>query len=417
MDIATEYGEKQRAFAERLLAFESTSGDELPAQEWFRDRLTELGFETYSWEADADRLATLEAFPEAAEIDAAERPSVGGVLEFGDPDAGPTLVLNGHVDVVPVDRTAWESDPFEPAWNGDALTARGAVDMKSQLAMLVFAARALHDEGRTELDGRLVVESVTGEEEGGIGAPMAALENPYPFERDGAIVAEPTDFDVVTATAGVFIADLELAGRSAHAATRWRGESVLPHFEAIRRAFADLESERHEALDHPLYEFPVNCPVNVGTVEAGSWASNVPSRLLAEVRVGYLPGESDADVEAAFRERLASVVADREWLAEHPPRFERRGIHFGPSELDPDERIVRTLQGTLADGGFEDTAPAGRTYCADSRFYTEAGIPSVVFGPGSIHQAHFPNETIDWTEVVTGTELVAETARRFLRTG
>jgi len=414
MDVTDD---RQREFTEELLRFESTGGDERPAQEWFRERLEAFGFETYSWEADADRLATLGPFPEAAEIDASDRPSVGGVLEFGDPDAGPTLVLNGHVDVVPVDRTAWESDPFEPAWNGDALTARGAVDMKSQLAMLVFAARALHDEARTELDGRLVVESVTGEEEGGIGAPMAALENPYPFERDGAIVAEPTDFDVVTATAGVFIADLELAGRSAHAATRWRGESVLPHFEAIRRAFAALESERHRSLEHPLYEFPVNCPVNVGTVEAGSWASNVPSRLLAEVRVGYLPGESDAAVEAAFRDRLAEVVADREWLAEHPPRFERRGIHFEPSELDPDERIVRTLQGTLADAGFEDTAPAGRTYSADSRFYTEAGVPSVVFGPGEIERAHFPNETIDWTEVVTGTELVAETARRFLRTG
>ncbi|WP_255170963.1 M20 family metallopeptidase [Natrononativus amylolyticus] len=417
MGVAPEYEDDQREFVEELIRFESTSGNEQPAQTWFRDRLEELGFETYTWEADAARLATLEPFPDADEIDAADRPSVGGVLEFGDPEAGPTLVLNGHVDVVPVDRPAWESDPFEPTWNGDSLAARGAADMKSQLAMLVFAARALHDEARTDLDGRIVVESVTGEEEGGIGAPMAALENPYPFDRDAALVAEPTEFEVVVATAGVFIAELEISGRSAHAASRWNGESVLPHFEAVCQAFRSLEAERHDRLDHPLYDYPVNCPVNVGTVDAGTWASSVPSRLLAEVRVGYLPDESAADVEAAFRERLEEVTADSEWLRAHPPRFERRGIHFEPSAIDPGEPIVETLRGTLRDAGRGETDPIGQTYCADSRFYIDAGIPSVVFGPGSIEQAHFPNEMIHWPDVLAGTELVAETARRYLESG
>jgi acetylornithine deacetylase len=403
-----------RAFAERLVEFESTSGRERPAQEWVAERLADLGFDTHEWTADAEALATLPSFPEAADIDADDRPSVAGVLEFGDPDAGPTLVLNGHMDVVPAEDDGWETDPFDPTWDGDRLVGRGAADMKTNLALLVFVAKHVQDRFGDALDGRLVVESVTGEEEGGIGAPAAALSNPYPFERDAALVAEPTSLDVVTATEGVLMKELTVTGRSAHAATRWRGESVLPHFERIRRAFEDLERERHERVTHPLYDHPVNWPVNVGVVEAGDWASSVPARLTAQVRIGFAPGETIDAVEAEYERALRSVVDDSEWLSANPPTFERRAIHFEPSTVDPDARVVRTLQSALAANGIDATDPVGKTYSSDARFYNEAGIPSVVFGPGTIDQAHFPNEYVEWADVQTAGEVLVDVCRAFL---
>jgi acetylornithine deacetylase len=408
-----------REFVERLLRFDTTGGGERDAAEWVRERLAALGFETYTWTADADRLATHPSFPDDPDdIAVADRPSVAGVLSLGDADAGRTLVLNGHLDVVPADAELWDTDPFEPSWDGDDLTARGAADMKAGLTACVFAALDVRDAveaGEADLDGRVVVEAVVGEEEGGVGAAAAALDNPYPFDRDAAVVAEPTDLRAVTATEGTVMKRLHLQGRSAHAATRWVGESVLPHFERIRAAFEDLEAERAERVTHPLYEeFPVPWPVVPGRVEAGSWASTVPATLTAEWRIGVAPGETVASVEAEFEERLAEVVADSEWLSVHPPDFDRFTIQFEPAEIDADEPVVGALQTAMGAAGLDDAEPTGATYGADSRFYVEAGIPTVLFGPGTIEQAHFPNETVHWPDVETARGVLAGTTRAFL---
>ncbi|MFC7200908.1 M20/M25/M40 family metallo-hydrolase [Halospeciosus flavus] len=418
---ASEYDAEMRSFVDDLLAFETTPGSEGPAVEWLDGRLDDLGFDTYRWAADAARLAEHPSFPDdPADIDVVDRPSVGGVLEFGDPDAGKTLVLMGHVDVVPAEAENWSSPPFEPTWHetdeGAELVARGAADMKSGVATAVFAALAAAERAEASgLDGRIVVEGVAGEEEGGIGAAAAAMDNPYPFERDAAVVTEPTELRPVVATEGSVMKRLELTGRSAHAATAWRGEDVLPRFEAIRRAFETLEQERHDDVTHPLYDdYPSRWPVVFGTVRAGNWASTVPESLVAEVRIGVAPGETVDEVEAQFEDRLAEVVADDEWLAAHPPTFERFSVQFEPSEIDPDEPVVDAVQDAMDALGCPGTEPEGVTYGADARHYIEAGIPTVIFGAGSIDQAHFPDETIQWDDVLTAVDVLADATRRYL---
>jgi len=422
MNRFTTYDDELREFVGSFLEFDTTDGRERDAQEWVLDRLESFGFDTYEWTADAERLATHHEFPDdPADIPVADRPSVAGVVEFGDPDAGPTVVLNGHADVVPADEGLWETDPFDPVWGEtedgrETLTARGAADMKAGTAMGVFAGRALADAADDlDLNGRVVVESVAGEEEGGIGAAAAAFDSPYPFERDAAIVTEPTELTPVTATEGSIMKRLHVDGRSAHAARRWEGESVLPHFERIRRAFEDLEAERAERVTHPLYErFESPWPVNVGTVRAGSWASSVPASLDAEVRIGVAPGETLAEVEAEFEAALADVVADSEWLSAHPPTFERFSVQFSPAETPPDAPVVTTLRDAMSAAGLRNVDPVGETYGADSRHYIHAGISTVVFGPGSVDEAHFPNETIVWEEVLTAGEVVTDSVRRLL---
>lgn len=418
IDVADTYDSAMREVVERLVAYPSTPGTEAPVQRYLEDFFEEHGLQTYTWVADADVLADHPSFPsDPASIDVADRPSVAGVIELGDPAAGPSLLLNGHCDVVPVERSSWSTDPFDPTWSADGseLTARGAADMKAGLVACLFAALAVRDAGPS-LDGRIVVESVVGEEEGGIGAAMAARSNPYPFQRDGALVAEPTECRVVTAVEGSLMKRLRLVGRSAHAATRWRGESVLPHFEQIREMLMAFERERAEDVTHPLFAHLDNpWPVNVGTVRAGSWASSVPAELVAEVRIGVAPGETVEEVETTVDARLDDLVEESAWLAEHPPAFDRFSIQFEPAEVAPDAAIVTALRESIEsiDG---DDRPIGATYGADSRHYLEAGIPTVVFGPGTIEQAHFPDETIEWTEVQQAATVIAETAIRFLST-
>jgi acetylornithine deacetylase len=300
------------------------------------------------------------------------------------------------------------------AGGSETLTARGAVDMKVGLAACVFAARRLAD---ADLDGRVVVESVAGEEDGGIGAAAAALSNPYPFERDAAVIAEPTDLRPVIATEGSLMKRLTIRGRAAHAATPWNGENVLPRFERIRRALADLEAERSRTVAHPLYAgFPRPWPIVAGRVSAGSWASSVPAHLEAEFRIGVAPGESVSEVERCVDDRLAAVVRDDEWLAAHPPSFERFSVQFEPAEVDADEPVVRAVRSALERDGRGPT-PRGATYGTDARHYIEAGIPTVVFGPGSIDQAHFPDETIDWSAVLTAEDLLVDAGEAYLSRG
>ncbi|OYR67633.1 peptidase M20 [Halorubrum ezzemoulense] len=446
-----------RAFAAELCRHRSTAGEEAAAAAFVAERLADLGFETYAWDADPAVLADHPSFPDdldAAAVDG--RRSVAGVLELGGAgddggasdgddaapesaaaDSVPTLVLNGHLDVVPAEAAEWSSDPFEPVWRdtsernadpaaadegGDTLTARGAADMKCGLAACVGAAVDVRDgvaDGAVDLPPsglRLVVEAVAGEEDGGYGAATAALANPYPFERDAAIVAEPTELRPVVACEGSLMARIEIDGRSAHAATRWRGEDVLPRFEAVREAFADLETERGESVSHPLYgSFAVPWPVVCGRVEAGSWASTVPATLEAEFRIGVAPGETVAEVEAAFRERLDDVVDADPWLRDHPPRFERFSVQFEPAEVAVDEPVVEAVRAGLVATGLPDVEPRGATYGADSRHFVAAGIPAVLFGPGTIDEAHYPDETIAWEEVVRARDAIAAAAGRFAR--
>lgn len=411
------YGDDLQAFVERLLTFDTSEGRETSAQDWFEQQLAVLDFETYRWTPDSKLLAAHRSFPDDPAAIDEDRPSVAGALTLGSGD-GPTLVLNGHADVVPADEGAWSSDPFTPTWSGDHLTARGAADMKAGLGACVFAARYLADRAADwGVDGRVVVESVAGEEEGGLGAATAALTNPYPFGRDAAVISEPTALRPVVACEGSLMARLQLTGRSAHAATPQHGESVLPHFERIRRVFEKRERERARHVTHPLYrDHPRPWPVVCGTIRAGSWASTVPASLVAGWRIGVAPGETVAEVEREFCECLKEVAGGDEWLREHPPEFERFSVQFEPSEVDPAEPVVGAVQAAMSDRGLAGTDPVGVTYGSDARHYIEAGIPTVLFGPGSIETAHFPDETVTWPEVLTSGAVLANAVLRYFET-
>jgi acetylornithine deacetylase len=209
---------------------------------------------------------------------------------------------------------------------------------------------------------------------------------------------------------------LELTGRSAHAARRWEGVDVLDRFETVRARFHELEAERGERLSHPLYDrFDNPLPLTMGVVRAGSWASTVPASLVAECRFGVAPGESVAEAEAEYEAALREVVDDDEWLSAHPPGFDRFSIQFEPAETDPDAPVVGAVQAAMRARGLDETAPLGETYGADNRHYVACGIPTVVFGPGRIEQAHFPDETIAWEDALLAGEVIADAATRYLR--
>ena len=187
-----------------------------------------------------------------------------------------SLIVNGHADVVPVgDRQAWHASPWSAHIQAGRLYGRGACDMKAGLAVGISAAAALKQSG-LPLRGRPVVQSVVGEEDGGIGT-FAMAERGY--RADAALVLEPTGLRLVPAQAGALSFRLRISGRSAHASVPLRGRQRHREIRAGRSA-APAAGALAQSTIHPLFaQYPIPYALNIGRVRAGSWSSTVPDEL------------------------------------------------------------------------------------------------------------------------------------------
>ncbi|HUV13123.1 MAG TPA: M20/M25/M40 family metallo-hydrolase, partial [Acidobacteriota bacterium] len=211
---------------EELTRIRSLAGQENEAQRHVSRLLSEIGLEVDVWELNFDELRLHPAF--AWEIERDSGLGVVGLLK-GDAD-GPTLALNGHVDVVPAgDPKNWQYPPWEATTVGDRIFGRGVLDMKGGLCCAVFAAKALLDAG-VKLRGQLLIQSVIGEEDGGAGTLATILRG---HSGDGAIIVEPTDLAVVPAQAGALNFRLRVGGKAAHACMRTDGVSSVEKFLPI----------------------------------------------------------------------------------------------------------------------------------------------------------------------------------------
>ena len=222
--------------------------------------------------------------------------------------------------------------------DGGLLYGRGACDMKGGLASRISALRALGELG-VELDGDVTVAATVGEEDGGVGALATILRG---YRADAALICEPTRLRLVPAQGGALVFRLVVEGRATHAALRSRGvsalEKSLPFFEDLR----ELERERAATVGHPLFDILEDkAPINVGIVQSGNWPVTVPEPLVAEVRVGLVPGEDLAALRSSLSERIARVAGRDPWLREHPPRIERTGGGPGPPRYRRTPRSAR----------------------------------------------------------------------------
>ncbi len=243
------------------------------------------------------------------------RPNVAGVRR-GE-GGGRSILLGAHTDTVdPGDPAAWKVDPLSGTLEGDLLYGRGSCDMKGGLVTHLIALDALSDLG-LGLRGDVTVAATVGEENGGLGALSTVLRG---YSADAAIITEPTRLALVPAQGGSLVFRLKVPGRSAHAAVRDVGVSALEKFIPIFENLRELEQERNGVLSHPLYDgVPNKVPINVGVLRAGNWASTVPESLVAEGRVGLIPGEEVDPFKDLVSERIAALAKRDPWLREHPP--------------------------------------------------------------------------------------------------
>ncbi|MGW0596269.1 ArgE/DapE family deacylase [Streptomyces sp. NPDC002776] len=379
-----------------LIAIPSVTGTpaESEIQHHLARRLELIGLDVDLWSMDLDALRSHPAFP-GSEAPRDEAWGLVGTTAGGD---GPTLVLQGHVDVVPPgDPATWPGDPFVPRVTGDLVHGRGACDMKAGLTAHLAALAAIRAAG-IRLRGRVAVHFVVGEEDGGIGA-FGTLERGY--RGDACVIAEPTAGSVITANAGALTFRLAVPGKSAHGSSREQGVSAIDAYLPLHRALARLEAERNRDPAPLMAEYPIPYGLSVGTLRAGDWASSVPDLLVAEGRLGVRLGEEPADARAEFERCVARACAEDPWLRENPAQVSWPGGQFASGAL-PDGHPLAELVRDARSDAVGDGRPRvrGATYGSDLRLYAGAGIPTLQFGPGDIQVAHSAREHVSVREVV-----------------
>jgi acetylornithine deacetylase len=200
--------------------------------------------------------------------------------------------------------------------------------MKGGLCAALYAAKAIRDAG-VRLRGRLYLQSVVGEEDGGTGTLAAVLRG---YRAEGAVVVEPTEMIVAPAHAGALNFRVTVPGLAAHGAVREEGISAIENFFPLYRALLELERERNERAADPLFaRYRMPYPICVGTVRGGSWASSVPESLSFEGRYGVAVGEEAGAARAQLEAALARAADADPWLREHPPVLEWWGGQFAPA--------------------------------------------------------------------------------------
>ncbi len=393
-------------FLQDLIRGRSTTGYEGISQGLVTDILRDLGLAVDQWEPSKNEFKSFEAFI-SQERDFSGRPNVVGRLRGS--ENGMALAFNGHVDVVPAGQEElWKHGPWEGKLDGGRVYGRGACDMKAGLAAVIFAVKALLDAG-IDLKKDILVESVIGEESGGVGTLSTILRGYIP---DAAIIAEPTNLELLVAQCGCLNFRLRVFGKAAHGASRYLGVSAVEKFQPFLNALLRLETKRKKARAHPLFasvENPVT--LSIGTVHAGNWDSTVPEELVAEGRYGVWPGESLLHAKTEFEETIKQEASTDEWLRQHPPRVEWFGPQWESCEVPSDHWLSKLVSEAYSVLMGKPPTIAGEQGGTDMRLYTNIGkVPAVLFGPGDASEAHFRDESIAVDDVIKACKIYALSA-------
>ena len=318
------------AFTADLTRVPSLRGREAPAQDLMARAMRDRGLTVDRWKIDVEDIRNLQGFsPVAVSYDDAW--NVVGAHRPKQPK-GKSLILNGHIDVVPTGPLdMWCSPPFEPRVSGGWMYGRGAGDMKAGLAANLAALDALARLGLKPA-GDVYVQSVVEEECTGNGA-LACLQRGY--RADAAIIPEPSGDRLGAAQVGVMWFQVKVRGRPAHVAYAGRGANAIEACFPLVKALHELE-ERWNAEKHPAFaghDHPINFVLS--KIVGGDWTSSVPSWCTFDMRIGLYPGMDLADVRRQVEQCVGEAARKDPFLGNSPPEIVYHGFQAEGYVLQP----------------------------------------------------------------------------------
>lgn len=401
------------ALVQSLIRFNTTSVDlepgsthtrneEKPLQEFVAGRLAAIGAAVDQFEPDPASLRDHPMMPPWHHWH--DRPiTVGTVAGEG---GGRSLIINGHIDVVPPgEPERWQSPAFAAELRDGRIYGRGASDMKGGVGAALFALEMLNAAG-VRLEGDVIFEAVPDEETCAMGT-VACIERGY--RADGGFVPEPTGLDLWVATRGLLHGSIKVPGRSAHAELNqpdWReggGVNSIREGQAVLAAFDRLSAEWLERPSkvHPLLGVPMVQPTRI---EGGNFIANVPELTTIWLNATYLPGDADAAGYGSIPrgEIIAAVTeatAASDWLAAHPVTYSW-ATDYPPSEIPHDHETVLLAQAAGRQLGI-DVKPLGIDTTYDGALLTVlGGTVTPAIGPGAQIRGHAPDEWVGVNELL-----------------
>ena len=363
-----------RAMIDRLIAFDTTSrNSNLELIHYVRDYLADLGVEANLVHDAGGTKANLYA-------------TLG-------PDDRPGIALSGHTDVVPIDNQDWTRDPWQVSADAGKLYGRGTCDMKSFIAVaLAHAPRFLEAGLKTPVHLCFSYD----EEVGCKGVPsLLEFLAARPVKPAMCVVGEPTDMKVITGHKGKSSIRCHVRGKEAHSSLAPYGVNAVNAAARVVNFLADMAARK--AAEGPFdHDFDVpHTTVHTGVIEGGTQLNIVPGHCRFEFEFRYLPGE---DPEALLKQVQCFAeleVAPAMQSIDPASGFSWEQMAGFPGLNLADDAAVIELAKALSGGNATGKVAFG----TEAGLFDASGIPTVVCGPGSIDQAHKPDEFVTEEQV------------------
>ena len=376
------------------------------AQRLVSAKAESLGFDVETRFVEPQRLRERDGFVDAG-IDHADRPYL--VARLPGCEGCRSLLLNGHIDVVPAgDDSHWSWPPYSGELVNGLIHGRGSVDAKGPFAALLFGVACAKAVAGETL-GDLTVVSVADEESGG----MCTLDSLVQGNcADAVVIGEPTEVAIAPAARGATGFRLTVHGRQAHSGAAFEGVNAISKSLAYVAAIEQLQARLDRERPNDLYVgVPVAHAFNIGSIEGGGFLGVVPDTCLVGGVAPAIGEETVADARAALISAIDEVTATDPWLTEHPPVLEWVPPSFEPSYTPGDHEFVQVARQAVARA--LDATPVIRPLLggSDLRFYSRHfGIPGIHIGPGALRLGHGANEALRITELIAATQAVAAIA-------
>lgn len=382
------------AFTQELVRIRSVNDPaagtaELPAARLVEERMREFGWD-----------------PQVTDV-APGRPNVVVVIEGGG-GPGPTLMLEGHTDVVTEgDRSAWSFDPYAGDIVDGRLRGRGSADMKAGVAAMLYAAKALVDAG--PFPGRLVLGALVDEEGLMLGA-KAFARTPLAAQVDGAICCEPEEGEICAVSKGAVRLLVRFEGAMAHGAMPQHARNPLPVAAEFLSRIATVQDEllaEHGAHEHLGQTFVTPTVVLGGDTDQ---INVIPARAVVCLDIRTIPG----DDHAALVDRITDLAGACGQAAGVSSRVEVVDDR-PPVDTPVSHPMIVALAGAHEAVTGSPAVYGGVPGATDGTILTrDAGIPTVVYGPGGKWIAHQADEYVEVSAIIEAATVYAEAARRFL---
>jgi len=305
------------------------------------------------------------------------------------PQTGGGVALSGHSDVVAVEGQDWSRDPWTLIRDGGRLYGRGTTDMKGFIAVVLAALPAMLEKDLREPIHLCISHD---EEIGCVGVQsLLAYLGQQPTRPRSCIVGEPTSMEVVTAHKGKLAVRCHVKGRPCHSALAPQGVNAV---HAAARVIGFLMDMARDKRENGPYDDAFDVPhstVHTGVIHGGTMLNIVPAECDFDFEFRNLPGEEPVDMLAAVQRFAAEQVGPEMRTAEHDVQFDWKKLsHFAGLSTDESEEIVRLVRGLVDNDRIRKVG-----FGTEAGGFSRSGIQSVVCGPGSITQAHTPDEYIE----------------------